>query len=234
MQMEIYLLFIYFYISFATSLNFYLPHSRAEIPFINATKFFKNNEIPYDSSIENYFDLFDNVYKFYNSVLRKSIEDLNLKRDHKLYYTYVVVNGSALKEIYSDFDNLSLIKSKPTTKHFGIFKKRTFYGGKGIDTRMMSHVENGKKIKLKRLRRNMISAKFSKICDIWEKGDGISVLKLFSECNQHEALSREYAIIKAIGLNNLTNVICGTCYGAMKSWSDTEVINFGNMMLMNI
>ena len=165
-------------------------------------------------------------------ILRKSIEGMNVKKDHRLYYTYLIVNGSALEEMYSDFENLDLVKSKPTTKHFVIFKKRTVYAGKGIDTRSISHVINGKKIKLKRLKRTKISAKYSKICNIWDKGEGVSVIKLFYECNQYEALSREYAIIKALGLNNLTNVISGTCYGAMRNLSDTEVINFGNMILM--
>ena len=138
-----------------------------------------------------------------------------------------------MEEVISEFSNLSIVKKKPSTKHFKRLKKRIVYGGKGIDIRMFSHVKNGKKIKLKRLKPNKISAKFSKICSIWEKGEGISAIKLFSECSNYEALSREYAIIKALGLNNLTNVISGTCYGAMRSWSETEVINFGNMILMN-
>ena len=44
---------------------------------------------------------------------------------------------------------------------------------------------------------------------------------------------REFAIIKALGLNNLTNVINGTPYGIMNSWSDNEIINFGKMLLYN-
>ena len=48
------------------------------------------------------------------------------------------------------------------------------------------------------------------------------------------AHNREYAIIKALGFNNLTNDINGTCYGAMKdAWNSNEIINYGNMLLFN-
>ena len=60
------------------------------------------------------------------------------------------------------------------------------------------------------------------------------LLRLFAEINNYEALSRENALIKAIGLESLTNKINGTCYGVMKDeWSETEIINFGIMMLYN-
>ena len=48
------------------------------------------------------------------------------------------------------------------------------------------------------------------------------------------AHNRVYAIIKALGFNNLTNAINGTCYGAMKeNWNNNEIINFGDMLLLN-
>ena len=88
---------------------------------------------------------------------------------------------------------------------------------------------------MKKLEPKKVCAKFSKICRIWDNGGGVFVVKLFGECSSFEALSKEYAIIKAIGLNRLTNVINGTCYGDMKAcWNETEVVNYGNMLLMNV
>ena len=41
-------------------------------------------------------------------------------------------------------------------------------------------------------------------------------------------------LIKAIGLNNLTNVNSGLVFGDMKDfWNSKEVENFGNMILYN-
>ena len=73
-----------------------------------------------------------------------------------------------------------------------------------------------------------------KICKLWDNGNGVMVIRMVGEFSNEEALSREYALIKALGLNNLTNEISGTCYGAMKdAWTENEIINFGNILLMN-
>ena len=46
-----------------------------------------------------------------------------------------------------------------------------------------------------------------------------------------EAFSREFALINAFGLENLTNKMNGTCYGIMNDWNKNEVSNFGNMLI---
>ena len=57
-------------------------------------------------------------------------------------------------------------------------------------------------------------------------------MHLFTESNHYEALSREYALIKSLGLNNLTNAINGWAYGDMKTdWN--QIVNYGNMLLYN-
>ena len=66
------------------------------------------------------------------------------------------------------------------------------------------------------------------------KGHGVTALQLFTETNHYEALAREYAMIKALGLNNLSNKNNSSPYGIMKNfWNNTEVTNFGNMILYN-
>ena len=47
-------------------------------------------------------------------------------------------------------------------------------------------------------------------------------------------MAREYALIKALGIKNITNKINGCPYGSMKTkWNDIEIINYGNMILYN-
>ena len=72
------------------------------------------------------------------------------------------------------------------------------------------------------------------ISKIWEMGGNIAVLRVGQELNHYEALSKEFAVIKAVGLGNLTNQINGTCYGDMENnWREHEILNFGNLLLYN-
>ena len=75
--------------------------------------------------------------------------------------------------------------------------------------------------------------KTKQIWDMLQNAKGVTVLHLLPDCNHYEAHSREYAIIKALGLVNLSNIYNGTCYGAMTEWNENEVVNFGNMILFN-
>ena len=92
---------------------------RETIPFINAVVFFQNDEIPTNSNLENIFDMFENVYKFYSNMLRKSITeqiDVTLTRtEHTLYYNYLIVNGTKLNEILKEYESLSLDKKELST-----------------------------------------------------------------------------------------------------------------------
>ena len=49
----------------------------------------------------------------------------------------------------------------------------------------------------------------------------------------HIVESREFALIKSLGLNNLTNIVNGTPYGVMTSWNEYEIKTFGKMLLYN-
>ena len=79
-----------------------------------------------------------------------------------------------------------------------------------------------------------ICAKFSKITSIWENGHGVVFIQLFSEANHYEALSREFSMIKSIGINNLSNAINSSAYGDMQlKWNCNEIRNFGTMLIFN-
>ena len=93
--------------------NFCFRMSR---PFVNAVLFFKNDEIPFDSSIENSFGIFENVLKFYSYMLRNSIENSNLtKTEQPLFYNYLIFNGTNLKKILDLYDSLCLTKMRQNT-----------------------------------------------------------------------------------------------------------------------
>ena len=133
----------------------------------------------------------------------------------------------------SKFRKRSIVNEQVKTFHLHKFKEDCLYAGKGINQRMFSHAINGKKIK-HNIILTEVDAKYREIIKTWENGEGLAVIRLFAEINHYEALSRENALIKALGLKNLTNKINGTCYGVMrKGWNETEIINFGNMLLFN-
>ena len=181
--------------------------------------------------------MFDNVYKMYSHVLRNSILELignKLPRTkHPLYYNYIICNGTKLTKFIEQFRNNCIVNEEIRTYLVQKFSEYCLYAGKGINQRMLSHLIKGKKI-MHEIILTEVNAKYSEIIKVWENGEGIAIIRLFAEINHYEALSRENALIKALGLKNLTNDINGTCYGIMKhGWNGTEIINFGTMMLYN-
>ena len=149
----------------------------------------------------------------------------------KDFYNYVLIDGDKFFTILEKYQH---VDQNISDSDFQELKGSSFYGGKGKNYRKLMHLKIGKRLFKKKLNFKKISAKFSKISRIWERGQGIICLQLFHETNHYMAHNREYAIIKALGFNNLTNAINGTCYGAMHdSWNKNEIINFGNMLLYN-
>ena len=83
-----------------------------------------------------------------------------------------------------------------------------------------------------KLKFSKISSKFSKITRIWEQKRSIFCLQILHETCHYTAHCREFAIIKALGFNNLTNENSGVPYGDMKfSWNNNEIVNFGDILL---
>ena len=149
-------------------------------------------------------------------------------------YNYLIMDGTKLFRILNNYNHHDLISKTITNEDFEHFKRSCIYAGKGTNDRKMSHLIFGKQILLKELVLRKINAKFSKITQIWERNDGIVILHLFTETNHYEAMSREYAMIKALGINNVTNEINGSQFGAMKNkWNYFEITNYGNMILYN-
>ena len=202
----------------------------------NATKFLKKRVIDGFTGINNVYEMFIGVHRVYTEKLRASIDsDIELgllpKRGNPTFYTYLLFDGEQLRNVLDCYSNSSTVNIE--NNHFGKFCDSCFYPGKGINCRKFQHAVEAKLVLFNQSHSLKNCARLSKISQLLSDGKGISVVQLFSDSNHYEAHAREYAIIKALGLNNLTNVVNGTPYGIMTSWSDNEVINFGKMSLYN-
>ena len=58
------------------------------------------------------------------------------------------------------------------------------------------------------------------------------ILQLNQDTNDFEATSMEFALIKTLGLEYLTNKRNSTPYGVMREWNDNETSNFGHISLL--
>ena len=144
------------------------------------------------------------------------------------------MDGTELNKILENYNGNDLLSTSIKNEDFSKYKSLCEYVGKGTNDKKLQHLLLGKQILLKQLVVKKISAKFSKITQIWEKGHGIVVMHLFTETNHYEALSREFATIKSIGINNITNERNSSPFGDMKTkWNNFEILNYGNMILYN-
>lgn len=127
------------------------------------------------------------------------------------------------------------------------FLASIFYVGKGKKARPYNHLydalrlystENSalaKKLKIqnskniKKMKESFLrdSKKISKIVEIWKSKQGIVCLHIFHNIYPCEAFSREAAIIDAIGIENLTNLIKGQYYGVTKNFSAIQKRRLG-------
>ena len=214
--------------------------SRIYNGYFGSLKFFKGRTLDTKTDVANVHDMFTNVFRLYSADLRKSIdEEIHLGylvcKGNPLHYTYLIIDGSKLSLVLDNYKEEDTLTKPIENKHFEDFKDGVDYAGKGINARKLSHLLEAKKILDSRITDlSNINEKYRKIIQIWAKGDGIVLLHLFTETNHFESMAREYAIIKALGIKNITNKINGCPYGSMKTkWNDIEIINYGNMILYN-
>ena len=190
------------------------------------------------TGVEHIYEVFTCLHRTYSKVLRKSIEDEissgYLQRKGKpFHYNYLIIDGDKLFKILDRYSSNELLLKDITNNDFEEFKGSCDYGGKGTNNRKHSHLVPGKQILLETFNQKKMAARFVKIAQVWKSGGGVVVLHLFTETNHYEAMAREFAIIKALGLNNITNEINSSPFGAMKYWNHFEIINYGNMLLYN-
>lgn len=135
-------------------------------------------------------------------------------------------------------DNLPNHKDMDKRDVWAKFLSSIFYVGKGKRSRPYSHLfdaiklyslENSALAERLKSRKNQVAKgkqntpqdnkKLNKIVDIWKSQMGIVCLHVFNNIMPCEAFSREAAIIEAIGIEGLTNMIKGQYYGAAKNFS---------------
>ena len=153
-----------------------------------------------------------------------------LNRGNPSYYTYLIIDGLKLSNILGCYFDANFGISDGHVDDFG---ETCLYVGKGKNERKFQHAIECKQSLDEDLSVGIASDKSNAIASLWKQGMGIAIIQLCNDSNHYEAHSYEFALIKGIGLGNLTNVINGTAYGVMQSWNDVEVINFGRMLLYN-
>ena len=174
--------------------------------------------------------MFSDVYLHYVRKLRNStrqiLRDTKMKRFKKSdFYNYIILNATKCNQLLS-----SLIQSEfyISSEILNNFKQCCIYIGKGTNRRKFDHVVTARNSNIDDHNKNSLT-----IQHLWSNREGIMVFHFPNEVNHYEAHSREFALIKAVGLKQLNNVINGTAYGSIQYWTETEIHNFGNMMLYN-
>ena len=106
------------------------------------------------------------------------------------------------------------------------------YIGKGCWLRKSSHLAESYKVLSGSMNDGKLPKRLIKILDIWGNGRGIIVLELCSNSNHFISMCRENAMIRVVW-ENLTNLINGAAYGAMKTtWTPKDTILYGDMLLI--
>lgn len=70
-----------------------------------------------------------------------------------------------------------------------------------------------------------------RIVEIWKEGLGVVCLQVFQNIMPVEALTREAAMIDALGLSSLKNARLGEYYGIVSTWPLKEKRNLGIFLL---
>ena len=206
--------------------------------FNRALDFFKSFTFDGNTSIEYVYQMFVNTQNIYTTFLRDSI-DKSIKAGvlpnygNPVFYNYIILDGSKLYNILDRYNNQVVAPSKIPNTDVDEFEECCIYAGKGKSDRNFQHAIDSKKVLVGEMVLKKICEKFEKINYIWKLNQGIVIIQFFTDTTHYEAHAREFAIIKSLKLNNITNVVNGTPYGAMKYWNENEVNNYGKMILYN-
>ena len=182
--------------------------------------------------------MFVNIQSIYTKQLRDSIDGdiragLLPYSGNPVFYNYIILDGSRLYNIINRYTSQDVAPTAIKNDDVDEFEECCVYTGKGKSNRNFQHAIESKKILEGEVVLKKMTEKFEEINRIWELNQGIVIIHLFTDTTHYEAHAREYAIIKSLSLNNITNVVNGTAYGAMRFWNDKEVLNYGKMILYN-
>ena len=183
--------------------------------------------------------IFLNILTFVDNQMKGSItrdiQNGRMKAEPKrAFYSYALVDSYKLSSLLKRKQTFSLLPDEPGFADFELFKSAIFYIGKGTNGRKLVHLTQAKMRYLGIKVRGKNTNRLDKIVSLWENNRGVTILQLDCDATSREALSREYAMIAAIGLNQLSNVQQGKCYGEMTKWPGVKIINYGDMLLFQL
>ncbi|KAL3082419.1 hypothetical protein niasHT_038485 [Heterodera trifolii] len=116
---------------------------------------------------------------------------------------------------------------------FRHFLSAIFYVGKGKRSRPLQHLVQASKCRdfATAKASSEQSEKLKRILALWDRGEGVISQQLFCNIHSAEAHVREGAMIDAIGVDNLTNVVRGSFPGLASRWSRKQIAEFGAFLL---
>ena len=192
---------------------------------------FRDNFIFRSCNAGSILEQFIKINHYYEGMLIDSIKVLEdkyiLKKRKEIFYNYILIDANAMFKLLENISN----DQTATIDDLVLFKSIIIYVGKGCRLRKISHLADSYKILTGSMKDGKLPKRLKKILEIWGNGGGIVVLELGSNSNHFISMCRENAMIRAVG-ENLTNIINGAAYGAMKStWTPRETILYGDMLL---
>ena len=194
---------------------------------------------PRNFTSNNILRNFATIFKNKDHILYENIDSLEsnnfLKCKEKIYYNYVLVRKSALRNL-REIGKKSLNIELDIFPLFMIFLLAIFYIGKGSTRRDLSHVRETLKLVSEGDDGVDIEpgGKIHNCITEMADNDGVVIVTGFSDSSHYMSHSREAAMIQYIGLNKLTNKDKGTFFGASKKWSLVKKKNFGLLALFSI
>ena len=166
--------------------------------------------------------------------MRITINDLiktnELEFKENYFYNYILLKKSILGNI-RNVGTKSLLDMGNVIRCFVIFLQAIIYIGKGTRKRDFDHVK-GSIISLLEDDDNFDdkSDKLKECMIELANGDGIVIVRAYPDSNHYLAHSREAALIKGVGLDNITNKVHGHFYGADQGWTDIKMENYGLLL----
>ncbi|KAL7072418.1 hypothetical protein ACQ4LE_008963 [Meloidogyne hapla] len=179
--------------------------------------------------------------RFYSPAIQKMI--LNIERGnagHKVGQSEELLlrnhfTQSTPKQEVSFFCYLLIDPSRltqPENLSFRRFLSSIFYVGKGKRSRPLQHLVDASKCRnFARTRPTQRTEKLKRILRLWDRGEGVISMNLFHNIHSAEAFIREGAMIEAIGMSNLTNIVRGTFPEIASNWSRQQITEFGFLLL---
>lgn len=142
----------------------------------------------------------------------------------KSSFTYLLLDPRVTKNLPYRCDNMD--KKEVWEK----FLFAIFYVGKGKKSRPYSHLYDAISL-WNQGKFDSANKKLKYILDIWKNGDGVVCLHIYHNIIPAEAYTREAAMIRALSIENLTNIKLGDFYGITTKWSQKNKKNYGVYLL---